>query len=172
MKIPTPSPYRSLILYRVICASEAAKEFVRMPQGGFPQAKLQEGLTETGLNATLAEFTLLVQSLYEIFSLDMTSSLTSVRASTPFNGLTVEREVELLKEVASRKLIQKIAGKKDFPKIFAEVKENKSYVAVGITRDELAYVLITAMNEYAARFEAEVKEKYEEPFRDAVAAEC
>jgi len=157
MKLPAPTLSRLLVLGRVICASEAGKEFARVPNGKFSQERLQQALNEIGLNATLAEFTLLVQSIYEVFALDVTGNLTAERASTPFKGLAVEREVELLREIVSRKVVQKIEDKKDPAVIREKVQTNKTYVAVGVTAEELAYVAITAMNDKATRFQSAVE---------------
>jgi hypothetical protein len=160
MKLPVPTLKRQLILARVILAGEAGNEFTRIGTPNFSDNHLQKGFDEIGLNATLDEFRLVVKSLFEIFSVDMVGSLTSVVAAQPFKGLTVERELELLKEIISRKLVTKLIGKSDVSKIFTEVKEKKSYAAIGMKPEELAFMSITAMNEHAARFQAAIEARF------------
>lgn len=160
MKLPVPTLERQLVLARVIVAGESSKEFTRNATPNFGDEILQRGLNEIGLNATLDEFRLVVKSLFEIFSVDMVGGLTSVVAAQPFEGITVERELEILKEIISRKLINKIVGKSDASEIFTAVKSRQAFVAIDMKPEELAFMAITAMNEHAARFQAAIEAKF------------
>lgn len=161
MKLPIPTLERQLSLARVIVAGEISKSLISMPKGGFSDDKLQATINDNGLSATLDEIRLLVQSLHEIFAVDMAGVLTSAMAAVPFEGLSVERELELLQELFSRQIVSKIVNKSDFvAQIPAVVTTRKSYVTIAMTPEELAFMAVTAVNAYAARFQTAVESAF------------
>jgi hypothetical protein len=157
MKSIAPTQERLLILLRVVIIKEHMKHLARQPIEAITDEMIASKLTDHSFvfaRVTHSEIQSVLNVLAAVYHLVNTKSATPENVSTIASGLQIEREVEVLQACSAFLFAGRLVVKTNRKDVDMIVRDSREYVAIGMTADELVYLVVTAVNNRAAAFAA------------------